>query len=390
MKKKPILTLLMALVCLLPLLPSAQAAEGEDWLIPVTVETPPAFTDTAGTIAEDGAHICFRTGLMTGVDGRHFFPAAGLSNAQIIVISARLHRLLSTGSLGDFDSYRLPRDEWWHPYDTYLEEQLPALTETQSYANTCDNPDGVCYRYNFFKMLAAVLRDTGTELPERNETGTVPDCQDPDIIRFYQAGILGGKDAYGTLDGWGPLSRGAAAAMLGRLIDPSLRLTLDLETLDLCGELLNLPPDAPLMKIDGRTVTAEQFVEPYASLINYYDHNHMASMMQEFYGGGWEGDEAVELIVQMVQAESLAEELGITVPEREITFRDGYKGLTAAGQTWYDQHSRLLAAVREVIKEEDFPQPPEVRYTKNWDASVFQSLDYKLYWLPGWSNGCMP
>ena len=32
------------------------------------------FTDTAGTICEQAAAICCRTGLMAGVDARHFYP----------------------------------------------------------------------------------------------------------------------------------------------------------------------------------------------------------------------------------------------------------------------------------------------------------------------------
>lgn len=388
MKKTHIPSLLLSAALLLPSLPFAQAAEAEGWLIPRTVDTPPAFTDAAGTIAEDAARICFQAGLMTGVDDTHFSPAAPLSNAQIVVITARLHRLLATGSLGDFDSYRLPQDEWWHPYDNYLEEQLPALAATQSYANTCDNPTGVCYRYNFFKMLAAVLADTDTALPKRNEVNAVPDCQDPDIIQFYQAGILGGKDVYGTLDERGPLTRGAAAAMLGRLIDPSLRLTLELETLDLCKELLDLAPETPLMEVDGKTVTAEQFAVPYAENLLYYS-GHFAGMTLEL-NGGWEGGETAKEIAQFIQSEALAEAMGIPAPASSEHYLDGYMGLTAAGQEWYARYKSLRAAVWDALGEESFPDLPEITYTEHWNQDQMQSLSYKIRKLPGWSNGYTP
>ena len=103
MKKCRVFSALLALVMLLPLLPvSALAAEGEDWLIPPMREYR-AFTDTPGTICEEAAATCCRAGLMDGVDSKHFLPSSGLSHAQIIVISARLHRLLTGGTLDYFE-----------------------------------------------------------------------------------------------------------------------------------------------------------------------------------------------------------------------------------------------------------------------------------------------
>ena len=347
MKRIRIFALLMTAALLLPSLPAVQAAE--DWLIPKTLD-PPAFTDIAGTIAEQAADVCFQTGLMTGVDNKHFMPANGLSNAQILVISARLHRLLDTGTLGEFDSYHLPQSEWWRPYNVYFQEQLPSLTSAEDYTRICENPAGSCSRRTFFNMLAAVLHDTETALPQVNSVNAVPDCQAPEIMQFYQAGVLGGKDQYGTLDGNGPLTRGAAAAMLARLIDPTQRLTLSLERLDLCRLLLDAEPDTPLMVIDGKTVTAEQFILPYASSVYYYAHHHFAAMGLEMEGG-WEGDEAVEKIARFIQAEALAETLGVTPAPDSRGCLDGYMGLTAAGQQWYSQHEALLSLVEEAVEE---------------------------------------
>ena len=117
---------LAVLLAVLMLAVPVTATESENWLIPKMREDP-EFTDTAGTICQEAARICCEAGLMTGVDAKHFMPETGLTNAQIIVISARLHRLLKTGTVGEFDSYHLPRDQWWNPYDKYLREQIPAL-----------------------------------------------------------------------------------------------------------------------------------------------------------------------------------------------------------------------------------------------------------------------
>lgn len=238
MKKCRVFSALLALVMLLTLLPvSALAAEGEDWLIPPMREYR-AFTDTPGTICEEAAATCCRAGLMDGVDSKHFLPSSGLSHAQIIVISARLHRLLTGGTLDYFEPISLKGADWWTPYDGYLREQLPSLAEDTVYASIRETPTFICCRSAFFHLLSAVVKAAGTTLPERNAVYAVPDCCDQDILQFYRWGVLGGKDQYGTLRGDDALSRGAAAAMLARLIDPAQRLTPELEPLELCRELL--------------------------------------------------------------------------------------------------------------------------------------------------------
>ena len=115
MRKCRVLAALLALVMLLTLLPaSALAAESEDWLIP-PMRAYRDFTDTSGTICEEAAATYCRAGLMDGVDSRHFLPSSGLSHAQVIVISARLHRLLTGGTLDDFEAISLKGADWWTP-----------------------------------------------------------------------------------------------------------------------------------------------------------------------------------------------------------------------------------------------------------------------------------
>ena len=231
MKHKRLLTLCLTLVMLLSTLPFASAAEGDDWLIP-RMRDYAAFTDTAGTICEEAADICCKAGLMDGVDSRHFLPQSGLTHAQIIVISARFHRLLSGGTLDYFEPISLTGADWWTPYDGYLRQEIPALASSEDYAAMTQTPTGSCTRGEFLTLLSAVLKDTGTTLPEINTVTAVPDCQEADIMAFYRWGVLSGKDAYGTLEEHAALTRAAAAAMLARLVAPSERLTLDLKSLD--------------------------------------------------------------------------------------------------------------------------------------------------------------
>lgn len=77
-------------------------------------------------------------------------------------------------------------------------------------------------------------------LPAINDVDRVPDNMDPAVLALYNAGILTGSDTYGTFDEDGTLNRGQAAAMLARLVDPSLRQRFTLEPFDLCTDVLGL------------------------------------------------------------------------------------------------------------------------------------------------------
>lgn len=374
-------TLAVVLAFLMLAVPAA-AAESDGWLVPKMREAP-NFTDTAGTICQDAARICCEAGLMTGVDAKHFMPETGLTNAQIIVISARLHRLLKTGSIGEFDSYHLPKDQWWNPYDKYLREQIPALAGSEDYGDMCGDPGRNCYRKTFFLMLAEILESAGTELPVINDVDAVPDCADPKIIQFYRGGVLGGKDAYGTLVD-GPLSRAAASSMLARLIDPAQRLQLNLKQLELCQELLQVEPDTVLFFIDGQEVTAEQFIPSLASTLFSYNHSHFGAMGME----GRLGELSMNEVARLIQAETMARDAGLAFPESDEVYYDGYKGLTAKAQEWDALHRKLL----ELVEIPDGTPLPQVRYAAVWDtfssepAWIMESASTSLEQLPYWGG----
>lgn len=385
MGKSRLLPLCLALALLCACLP-AKASEPSDWLIPKTRDYR-AFTDTAGTICESAAATCCETGLMDGVDSRHFLPENGLTAAQIIVISARLHRLLSGGSLVYFEPISQKGAGWWTPYDGYLRSQVPALEEAEFYSSLYQAPTAFCRRETFFRLLAAVLEDTGTVLPEKNSVFAVPDCDNQDILRFYRWGILGGKDAYGTLAGDAALSRAAAAALLARLIDPGQRLELELKQLELCQELLGVDPETVLLTLDGQAVTAEEFMPTLVGTVSAYNHSRFGSMALE-QSGRTEVDEAVDALRRQVLCQTLAQELELNITPSNTLYFDGYQGLTAVGQSWREYHQRLSSGVSEALGKAPFPQErlPGVKYAGLWDTLPFSDLFWKVAALPYWGG----
>ena len=358
--KRTLAALLAALLLSLP----AAAAES-DWLIPPIRDYAP-FTDTAGTICEEAAGICCRAGLMDGVDSRHFYPTSGLTHAQIIVISARLHRLLSGGGLNYFESISRTGADWWKPYDGYLTENLPALAEDPVYAAAAASPTTGCTRGTFLALLSAVLTGTGTELPAINDVSAVPDCQEDSVLDFYRWGVLSGKDAYGTLESSAPL-------------------TLSLQTLDLCRSLLGAEPETVILTIDGQDITVEQFAPTLVSICSGYNHSHFGSMGLEM-SGRTVVDETVDTLRKYVYAETLAPELGLEVSVPDTTFADGYRGLTAAGQAWQEVHIRLTDAITQALGSFPMEDLPQAAYTSAWDTLDLTNLSARVAQLPYWGG----
>lgn len=384
MKCKRLLTLCLTLTMLLSTLPFAAAAEGDDWLIP-RMRDYAAFTDTAGTICEEAADICCKAGLMDGVDSRHFLPLSGLTHAQIIVISARFHRLLSGGTLDYFEPISLTGADWWTPYDGYLRQEIPSLASSEDYAAMTQTPTGSCHRGEFLTLLAAVLKDTGTTLPEINQVSAVPDCQKADLIAFYRWGVLSGKDEYGTLEEDAALTRAAAAAMLARLVAPSERLTLDLKPLDVCRDLLGTEPETVLMTIGGQDITAEQFAPTLVSTCSSYNHSHFASWSLEM-SGRTTTDEAVDTLRSYVLCETLARELDMEIPTCTTDYQTGYRGLTAQGQTWTEEHRLLEDQIVKAQGSLPADRLPDVTYAPAWETVNLTDIDARVAALPYWGG----
>lgn len=262
MKKERFLSVLLTLALAFSLAVPASAYHAGN-LIPQKKTNAPAFADTKGTWCEAAVATCYEAGLLDGKSAQHFAPKDSLTYAQITVITARLLNLLSGGD-GAFHSPDAG-EAWYQPAGDYLAAQLGQREET-SYATgyLLDNlsfldgqAQSPCTRYDFVWYLAAILPESA--LSPINQISTLPDEQDEDILRFYNAGILTGSDAYGTFRGLDTLNRGQAAAMLARVIDKTQRVSFTPEILVFARDLLSLAPETPVLTVDGYTVNAETY-----------------------------------------------------------------------------------------------------------------------------------
>lgn len=112
---------------------------------------------------------------------------------------------------------------WWSDLGYTLEEKgLRDSVFPRYYLN-----DGEAGRYVFANLLGNV-----TDLPKRFDVPPIPDIgtrgrgtYTDQVYELYEAGVIGGVDAYGTFESSKTLTRAEAAVMVARILDESQRLT---------------------------------------------------------------------------------------------------------------------------------------------------------------------
>lgn len=273
MRLSRVLPLLLTLTLTLTLLPAPAMAEelliapaaGRNWLVDKVQTYDGRFEDDDAWCA-DAMRTVYEAGLMEGKAASRFDVTSPLTYAQITVICARLYGLL-TG--GDGAAESVPGAPWYQSSYDLLVEAGVLYTDHQGphwYAHSANDP---CDREFFVGLLGCVLEQAEVSLPEINQVSRIPDISpnfredtfydfDPYLYDFYRCGILNGADPYGGFHETASLTRGAAAAMLARLVDPAQRLNFELPSFDICTDLLGVEHKDVLLIVDGLEITAEQ------------------------------------------------------------------------------------------------------------------------------------
>lgn len=182
--------------------------DGESWIV-VGGE----FDDIQGVWCEEEIGISYESGILKGKTSSQFAPYDTLTNTQALAIATRLN------------GYWKGRQDIWEPisepkykcYSDYLLENGISLPEV-----FVRDPQAMCTRYNFAKLLCAVTPDE--YLLKINEIEGISDTKDMDIVDFYEAGILSAQHGNEiSFEGERGITRGAAAAIIARLVDSEER-----------------------------------------------------------------------------------------------------------------------------------------------------------------------
>lgn len=252
----------------------------------------------------------YECGLMSGVSDKLFNPDGNLTTAEAIAIASRLHSLYYGNNI---DSTSSGGNPWYQPYIDYA-AQCNIISTAYAYNESVS-------RTNFALFISNALPDD--LLPQINDVveGDIPDVSTGSpyydallalvnagilgptnsfqivdlstiygaslgvddlyfvsdsykaIYRLYQAGILTGNDRYGTFTPDASITRSAAAAIISRLVEPSLRQHIALEEkpaelvpLDQLDNLSSFRRRASMAELAEAYDEARKIAEPLAYL----------------------------------------------------------------------------------------------------------------------------
>lgn len=320
MKWKRFTTLASALTLSLTLAVPATAADVT--LVPQTAQYAGQFADIRNIWCESAVKTCYETGLLQGKTTDRFDADSPLTNAQITVITARLCAQLRG------EKIPTAKGLWYQASVDYL--KTLGIQGTTAFQSDMD-----CARTTFVTLLGQGLEKCGVALPAINEIEAVPDTyplpegQRDYPLDFYRAGILQGSDVWGSFKSGTNLTRGAAAAMLARIVDPAQRLRFTLPDFDLCRDVYHMAPDTVLVTIQGQDLTVAQIGHTLAENLRGEDQTM---------------DSALEMVKRKVATLLLCEEKGLVpTPEQQaqgstwVQQRMGKLGMHEAGLLWEQQ-----------------------------------------------------
>ena len=316
---------------------AAQAASNT-LLVPEQRTYDGRFRDMNGLWCADAVETCFDTGLLEGRQADRFDAVSELTNAQILVISARLYDRLIGGS-----GLAAPAagEPWYQPAmtllsglsaDTARSAMSRSVLQAWGYSEGTAYPQQPCTRNDFAALLLLVLDNARVTLPEINTLERdVPDLTaDSAVYELYLSGVLNGVDEYGTFGGQRTVTRGQAAAMLARLVDPAQRLKLSFRAFSQCRDILGIDPTAVLLTVDGTDFMAEDCSEALCQGLRKQSDHLIVNGNQDVPAALTYLEKTVKLYAAR---EALASSLNLSVTDAEVNqrgpFRDGYQGLTA-------------------------------------------------------------
>lgn len=198
------LALTLSAVLALGSAPAFAAESGKDApLVPMVREYDGRFVDLNNAWCADAAAACFSAKLIEGRQAGRFDAASPLTQAQIVVICARLHSLLTGG-----DGV-LPAAAEGEPWYQSAYDRLEALAQAQSEpwkANALMKRDQMehyanadCQRSTFAALILLVLDSAEAELPVINDLNQAT----PDLKPAVNS-ILSTVGALST--GWMPMA----------------------------------------------------------------------------------------------------------------------------------------------------------------------------------------
>jgi hypothetical protein len=171
-----------------------------------------------------------RMGLINGETPTLFRPTNNLTYGATIKLAACMHQLYTTGSV----TLTNGSPNWYDSYYQYCLSngiiQKNADAFQPGYDDLYSKANEYITREMYVYIFARCLPDKAFAVKNNIPDNSIPDVpvtmgvMDDGIYKFYRAGILNGKNSYGTFGPDDLIDRGSVAAILVRMMDPSTRV----------------------------------------------------------------------------------------------------------------------------------------------------------------------
>lgn len=195
---------------------TAASAAGLESFKPVNSFTDGRFSDLSEKHwGYENIATAYSLGLMKGQSDTEFAPDGTLTLAAAITLAARIHSIYNTGA------ENFVQGAPW--YDCYVEYAMDNGLIYQEYADYDRNIE----RWEFALILGRALPDEVLKVINTVEDGAIPDVPmsasyAPDVYRLYRAGVLTGYGD-GSYKPFSNILRAESAALISRMVEPSLR-----------------------------------------------------------------------------------------------------------------------------------------------------------------------
>lgn len=236
--RKKLLALTLALCMVLPGLPStvraAHAGGSMDGFTAVRAYDGRFADVPSGAWYYSDVTTLYEMGLTDGQSAKSFGAQDQVSLAEVLSFAARIHSTYFLGSAQTGpDRCAQPGGPWYAPYVGYLKvsgviddrfEGLytqPATRGQVAYVLGRILPEEELEPLNADVVLTA--HNSGRYVPDVTGSTTYK----AEILDLYRWGIVTGTDAKGSYLPASTITRGELAAMLARMVDPSLRVAID-------------------------------------------------------------------------------------------------------------------------------------------------------------------
>lgn len=165
----------------------------------------------------------YEYGLMKGTANTQFAPFSDVTLAEVLTVAARLHSLYYSGQ----ESF-VQGNPWYDVYSEYAEVNgiydpggLGTLTKPATRAQVAD-------------ILISALPQSEFGSINTIKNDQIPDVKSSDnyayaIYMMFRAGVLTGRDVYGTFDPKDKITRAEMSAITTRMVDKGLRKKVTLQ-----------------------------------------------------------------------------------------------------------------------------------------------------------------